>query len=133
MFNKLSLPLSLSLSHTLQVMQGKLVKYFELSAKLGGDIAQHVRPVSFPRFHVHMSSFQAEIVKSAFQVQVAFITSAGTHKAPPPVSPVSKTGFRTGQTCFFSPQAVLQGAMKPTSATIERVQVSACWCAFFGF
>ena len=105
MFNKLSLnypsSLSLSLTHTPQVMQGKLVKYFELSAKLGGDIAQHVRPVSFPRFHVHMSSFQAEIVKSAFQVQVAFITSAGTHKAPPPVSPVSKTGFRTGQTCFF--------------------------------
>ncbi|CAI7990360.1 Adenylyl cyclase-associated protein 1 [Geodia barretti] len=67
------------------VIQGKLVKYFELSAKIGGDVAT-----------------QAEIVKSAFQVQTTFLTAAGTHKAPPP--------------------AVLQEALKPTSRKVGDVQ-----------
>ena len=90
----------------LQVIQGKLAKYFELSNKLGGDVAKHVCVLS--SFHSillmpNSVPFQAGIVKSAFQVQVSFITSAGCHKAPPLVSLVYQPVciLVTMVTCMF--------------------------------
>ena len=71
-------------------MRGSLAKYFDLSAKLGGDIAAHVSNHSNRSGHtihvLYRSLFQANLVKSAFQVQRSFISSAGVHKTPPPVS-----------------------------------------------
>lgn len=50
-----------------QVLGGKLKTYFELSAKIGGEVQEH-----------------AALVKATFQTQREFIVAVSKHKAPPP-------------------------------------------------
>jgi len=49
------------------VIGGKLKKYLDLSAKIGGDVADH-----------------AKLVQRAFQIQRQFLDTASKHKSPKP-------------------------------------------------
>ena len=72
------------------VLEGKLKKYLELSAKIGGDVAEH-----------------AKLVQSTFQTQRQFLDTASKHKMPKPdilqkvTKPTSDKDPNTPNTCLL--------------------------------